>query len=216
MRYILLIALVASFKLAFSQNSANEFEGKIYYQNSFKFDNSKVDSTEVINGFGSSSVYSYKRGKYHWASFDSGLEYEVFNSELKLMIDKYSNSDSLDFIDVYNRGDSLLAYSINDRDTVICGYKCKSIRLNLSSRFDGSEFVRTLYYSPELRIDPSHFQGVKSYAGEFSYKLIKSVPLKIEMEFTSFPLLISICAVHVEKSKIDDSLFMINRNLIKK
>lgn len=216
MRFILLIALVTSFKLTFSQNSNDEFEGKIYYQNSFKFDNSKVDSIELINGFGSSSVYSYKRGKYHWASFDSRLEYEVFNSDLKLMIDKYSNTDSLDLIDVYNKGDSLLSYTINDRDTVICGYRCKSIRLILSSRFDGSEFIRTLYYSPELRIDPIHFEGVKSYAGEFAYKLIKSVPLKIEMEFTSFPLLISIYAVHVEKSKIDDSLFLINRNLIKK
>ena len=216
MRYILLIALLTAFKLTFSQNNADEFEGKIYYQNSFKFDNSKVDSIEVIKGFGSSSVYSYKKGKYHWASFDSGLEFEIFNSELKLMIDKYSTSDSLDLIDVYNKGDSLLSYSINERDTVICGYKCKSIKLRLSSRFDGSEFSRTLYYSPDLKIDPSHFEGVKSYAGEFAYKLMKSVPLKIEMEYTGFPLVISICAVHVEKSKIDDSLFTISRYLIKK
>src|SRR6266700_2142973 len=93
---------------SFGQLSSTEFEGRIFYMNSFKIKQPGIDSSELIKSFGASSIYSYKAGHFIWKSRGSHLQYEIYNSLSGLLFDKYESSDTLYKIDIFNKGDSML------------------------------------------------------------------------------------------------------------
>jgi hypothetical protein len=198
---------------AFSQLNTSEFEGRIYYTNSFNIKQPVVDSINLVKSFGSSSIYTYKAGKFLWTSKGSQFQYELYNSSLGLLVDKYEGDDTLHRIDIFNKGDSLLSYEIIENAETICGYKCNAIKVVLQSTVDSSFMQRTIFYSPQLYVNPEYFKYYKSYANYKIYPLTKAIPLKIVTEYSDFPIEITVSANKVEPANIDDNEFELDKSL---
>jgi hypothetical protein len=211
----ILVLLTFQLNLCVGQTQKAEFEGKIYYTNSFKIKQPTVDSIQLIKNFGSSSIYTYKRGQFIWTSQGSNFQYEIYKSISNLLVDKYADAKTLNQIDVFNKVDSLISYTIIENADSICGYNCNAIRVVLQSMKDKSIMKRTIYYSSQLAINPDHFKNYRSYANNRIYPLTKSIPLRIVTEFAGFPVEITMNATKVEQTNISDTEFKIDKSLIK-
>lgn len=207
------ILLTVYMNSVFSQLTTAEFEGRIYYTNSFKIKQRVIDSIDVLKSFGSSSIYTYKGGKFLWTSEGSQLQYELYNSSLGFLVDKYEGDDTLHKIDIFNKGDSLVSYQIIENVETICGYKCNAIKVILQSTADSTIMQRTIFYSSQLYINPEYFKDYKSYANNKIYPLTKAIPLKIVTEYSGLPVEITISANKVEQANIDDKEFQLSKSL---
>jgi len=205
------LTLLINFSLG--QSSTVEFEGKVYYTNSFKIKQPAIDSNDLIKSFGSSSIYTYKNGQFIWKSQGSQFQYEIYNSFSGSLVDKYDDSDTLYKIDIFNKGDSLLSYQIIENADTICGYNCNAIKVVLQSLTDSSIMKRTIFYSPKLFINPDYFENYRSYANYKIYPLTKAVPLRIITEYDGLPVEITMNANKVEQTNIDDKEFQLDKSL---
>lgn len=207
------ILLTLSLNLCFGQIGKDEFEGKIYYVNNFKINQPIIDSIELVKSFGSSSIYTYKKGQFIWSSKGSAFQYEIYHSSSRLLVDKYNYADTLYKIDVLNKVDSLISYKITENADSICGYNCNSIQVVLQNTKDKSIIKRTIYYSKQLSINPEYFNEYMSYGNNKIYPLTKSVPLRIITEYDGLPIEITMNAIKVEQVNINDKEFQLDKRL---
>jgi hypothetical protein len=204
----LLLQLVVN---SFSQDIP-EFEGRIHYRNSFILKKDDVDTNQVRQFIGTTNVYSYKQGNYLWTFENSVVELELYLHEKDQLLNKYRNKKFYISGDVVTEVDSLITYEIKENADTICGYVCKSIKV-VTQRVGTKNLVtRTLYYNPEIAVDPEHFKSYKSYAHWKVYQITRSVPLKIVMDDDRSPFIIVMEAEKVEKVKVSDKEFRQNKS----
>lgn len=207
MKAFLLLAFVLLKFLGYSQSSGEEFEGRIHYQNKFIVKDPSVDSVDLLKRMGSASIYTYKKGKFLWTSVGSTFQYEIYDPFTGVVIDKYSDNDSVQVIDVFKKADSMTYFKIVKSVDVICGYVCDAIEFKIQSLVDGTVTTRTIFYSPRLYVDPTHFHRYRSYANNQIYFITKAVPLRLVTEYAGLPVTFIINATSVEFASIDDNQF---------
>lgn len=195
------------FSCSFAQSPPKEFEGRKHYKNTFIIKQSVIDSLELVKSLGASSIYSYKTGKFLWRSYGSDFQYELWDSQTGIVVDKYGSSDTLQTIDVFKKADSLISYKITRNADKICGYICDAIQVEIQTFPDKSIMKRTIFYSSQLYVNPEHFKKYRSYANYQIYPITKSVPLRLVTEYEGLPVVIIINAEKVELVKIDDDEF---------
>lgn len=209
MKAILIFTLIFVHFSGHSQSEPSEFEGRIYYINTFLIKDPMIDSVDLVKRMGYASVYTYKKGKFLWSSQGSNFQFEIYDPQTALVMDKYSDRDTLHVIDVFLKADSMISYKIIKSADIICGYVCDAIELKIKSSNDGSLISRTIYYTSRLHIDPMHFRRYRSYANNQVYQIIQAVPLRIVMDFEGFPVTIIMNAERVEVVSIDDREFQL-------
>jgi hypothetical protein len=75
-----------------------------------------------------------------------------------------------------------------------------------------NKLTRTLYYSPELAVDPGHFKSYRSYAHSEVYRITRAIPLKIVIDDGQSPFTVVMEAEKVEKQTISDKEFKQNKS----
>lgn len=200
--HFLLPSLLAIGLIARPQSSNKEFEGRVYFTNQFAIKSPGLDSASVVRSFGASSMYTYKTGRYKWVSYGGDFQYEFYDGIKGLLVDKYG-ADTLYKVQI-EKGDSLVSYTVQHHATTICGYRCDAIQLVLLSGADQRHIKRTVYYAPQLYVNPDHFKPYRDYANDKVYTITQGLPLRIVMEFEGMPVEITMNATKIEQVHIAD------------
>lgn len=207
----LLLAFLVFPVLGKAQSSRQEFEGRVYFTSHYNIKSPDIDPDQVAKALGSSSVYTYKAGRYKWISFGGDFQYEFYDGIEGLLVDKYG-ADTLYRLHIENR-DTLVSYKIQHQAATICGYSCDAIHMVIISEEHKQRYKRTIYYAPQLYIDPAYFKLYRHYANDKMYALAKGLPLRIVMEFGWLPVEITMDATKVELEPIAESELQLDRRL---
>lgn len=203
MRTVLLLAFVFASFIVNAQKP--EFEGEIRYMHFFRYKQFVPDSIPVIREFGNSSIYLYKKGTYKWTFSGSDLQDEYSFSNTRKTYNKYKYSDSI----ILNKNivrDSILKYEIKKNVDTIMGYPVDMIAILTGKKNDPrSQLLRRIYYNSSFPIQPQSVSHLKSFANDEVFKLIKSVPLRIEMETQTWPFVVRYQAYSIKKRPVSDT-----------
>ena len=185
-----------------------EFEGVIKYQHKFLFTTPEVDSLQVFDAVGTSSVFYYKEGNYKWVYFsDSNSHIEYFDAKTQTIYSQYGENDTLFMGKRNGYDDSLVLFKLEDKDDTVCGLRCrKAVTFTFTKDDTDLQNKRILYYSPIVLIGPERFSNYRTYATNKVLNEIKCWPIKIVFESSKFmPFDIIIEAVEIIPKKLSDS-----------
>jgi hypothetical protein len=207
MRYFLFAIALLSISPARSQVN-KEFEGIIKYQHTFRFNSPDVDSSEVFNALGTSSVFYYKKGNYKWVyNYEHNSNIEYFDSKTQTVYSKYGENDTLFMNKKNGYDDSLVLFTLSDTDDTVCGLHCKKAETFSITKDDTNlQAKRILYYSSAVSIRPDRFSGYRTYATNKVVKEIKCWPIKIEFGEAKYtPFIFIIEAIEIIPKQLTDA-----------
>lgn len=190
----LLLSLL-SIITGFGQN----FEGKIFYSNSYKSNNPQMTDQQWTSMLGSTQEYFIKDGNYKSISNGNLLQWLLFISKENKLYTKMANSETALWNDSTIQGDEILNVKENKNAIEILGYKCDEIIFTCKSG------IQKYYFNSKLSVDPKLFVGHK-FGNWFDY-LSKSnaLPLKSIIETAQFT--IQSVATSVTPMKLSQNLF---------
>jgi hypothetical protein len=194
MPYFLLLFLLSFFSV-----SAQSWEGKITYQNSYSSTNDHVTTQQLSTMMGTIQEYYIQGGNYKSVMNGKMMEWQMYlHSENKLYT-KSAMSPSILWNDAADQNDSLISIKINKAAATILGYSCDEMIITLKSG------VQKYYYSSKLAIDPSLFKG-HVYGNWYDYiSRAKALPLKMVIQTPDFTM--QSVATKAEAQKLDASIF---------
>jgi hypothetical protein len=190
--FVLLTLISAS---AIAQN----FEGKLMYQNTYKSKIPNVTDEAFTQMMGTSLEYNFKGGNYRIKSNGTFLQWQLYRRADNRVYTKFSNSPSILWNDGAVNPDEVLKSELNKNVVDVLGYKCDELILTCKSG------VQKYYFNSKFKIDPKVFENHK-FGNLYEY-VSKSgaVPLKIVIDNVQFTM--ESVAASVEVQKIDDGLF---------
>ncbi len=195
MRSVLLLAIALIPFLGNAQQA--EFEGEIRYLHYFRYKKFVMDTGMVVRQFGNSSYYLYKKGNYVWKFNGSDLQTEYsFNSSRKIFAKK-KNNDTL-FVSKPVITDTILRYDIKKNADTILGIPVNMLTIVTANKANRkNEITRRIFYNAKYPVLPQHASHLYSYANNEVFKLIKAIPLRIEMESEFWPFVVRYQAVRI-------------------
>jgi hypothetical protein len=193
--------LIASFllTLCYASSIAQNFEGKVNYENTFKSKIPNVTDDMLTQMMGTTVEYNLKEGNYKTISNGTFLLWQLYVQQDNKLYTKFANSNSIFWNDGAENKDEVLKIDVNKKALEILGYKCDELVLTCKSG------VQKYYFTSKFKVDPKLFENHKF--GNFYEFVLKSraVPLKISIDNVQFSM--ESVATSVEEQKIDDTLF---------
>jgi hypothetical protein len=197
MKPILALFLILLCLTAVAQN----FEGKVNYQNTFKSKIPNVTDDMLTQMMGASLEYTQKGGDYKTTSNGTFLLWQLYVQKDNKLYTKFANSNSIFWNDGAENKDEVLKTEINKKAVEILGHKCDELILTCKSG------VQKYYFTSKFKLDPKLFENHK-FGNFYDYVLkSKAVPLKITIDNVQFTM--ESVATSVETQKIDDELFQL-------
>lgn len=179
----------------FGQN----FEGKIFYTNSYKSKNPKMTDQQWISMMGSAQEYLIKGGDYKSIANGTLVQWQIYINKDNRLYNKMSNSETAFWYDASVQGDEILKVEVNKRVTEILGYKCDEVILTCKSG------VQKYYFNPKLSVDTKLFVNHK-FGNWFDYiSKSNSLPLKLIIETAQFTM--ESVATEVKAIKLETKTF---------
>lgn len=105
--FLILITLASTF--VFSQN----FEGKIYYQNTYKSKLTNMTDQQFTDMLGSTQDYFIKNGDYKSVLNGKLMQWQIYNNTENKLYTKMSNSEKAIWNDASVQGDEILKMEVN-------------------------------------------------------------------------------------------------------
>lgn len=191
---LLTITAVTTIK-TFGQN----FEGKIFYSNTYKSKNTQITDQQWTSMMGSTQEYLIKGGNYKSIANGTLVQWQLYINKDNKLYNKMSNSETAFWNDGNVQGDEVLKVEVNKNVTEVLGYKCDEVILTCKSG------VQKYYFNSKLSVDTKLFTNHK-FGNWFDY-LSKSnaLPLKSVIENAQFTL-VSI-ATEIKPVKLEDKEF---------
>lgn len=178
---------------------AQNFEGKIIYQNTFKSKIPNVTDDMLTQMMGTSLEYTMKQGNYRTSSSGTFVLWQLYVQKDNKLYTKISNSNSIFWNDGAENKDEVLKVELNKDVLEILGNKCDELVLTCKSG------VQKYYFTSKYKLDPTPFEGHK-FGNFYEYVLkAQAVPLKISIDNVQFTM--ESVASSVETQKVDDALF---------
>ncbi len=195
--------LVACFllELFFASAIAQNFEGKVHYQNTFKSKIPNVTDDMLTQMMGTSLEYTLKEGNYKTSSNGTFLLWQLYVQKDNKLYTKFANSTSIFWNDGSENKDEVMKVDLNQSALDVLGHKCDELILTCKSG------VQKYYFTSKFKVDPKLFENHKF--GNFYEYMAKSkaLPLKIVIDNIQFSM--ESVATSVEEMKIDDALFQL-------
>jgi hypothetical protein len=195
MKAILTLIGLLCISTAFAQN----FEGKIIYNNTYKSKNAKVSDEQLEQTFGNTQEYYIKNDKYKSVVNGKVMLWQIYNSFENRLYNKMGNSDILFWINGAKNDDEVVGFKLNKGVTTVLGNKCDELVLTCNNG------TQKYYFNSKFSIDPSMFSQHK-YGNYYNYlSKAKAVPLKIIMETPQF--ILESTAVEIVPEKLNNKEF---------
>ena len=161
---------------------AQEFEGKIVYDNVYRSKLPNVADEQLTAMLGSSQDYLIKDGNYKSITNDTMMQWQLYRSEENKLYMKMSGVPVIFWSDGAENRDSIIRTEIRKGAETILGHTCDELILTCKSG------VQKYYFSRKIKLDPKVF--VQHKFGNFNEVVshTKAIPLKIIIETPQFSL----------------------------
>ena len=178
---------------------AQNFEGRVNYQNTFKSKIPNVTDDMLTQMMGTSLDYTMKEGNYKTTSNGTFLLWQLYVQNDNKLYTKYANSNSVFWNDGAENKDEVIKSEVNKNALEILGHNCDELVLTCKSG------IQKYYFTSKFKLEPKLFENHKF--GNFYDYVIKSkaVPLKITIDNVQFTM--ESVATSVEPQKVDATLF---------
>lgn len=135
--------------------SAQSFEGKIVYQNTYKSKMPSVNDDQFKTMMGDRQEFYAKGPNYKSVMNGTMMKWQLYLAKDNRLYNKMAMQDAL----LYNEGsvynDSIISYEINKGVTEILGYSCDELILTTQ------QGTQKFYYNPVTKIDAELFKAHK-------------------------------------------------------
>ena len=201
MKKIISIALmVLTTVTVFAQN----FEGKITYQNSYKSKLPTVKDEQFNAMMGTRQEYYIKGGNYKSVSNGTFSQWQLYINKDNKLYSKMANSETILWNDANENNDSIIEVQIHKGVTEIIDYKCDELILTCKTG------TQKYYFNSKLGVDTKIYANHK-YGNWYDYlKLANAVPLKVIIDNQQFTM--ESVATVVNPLKLDDKEFQLPEN----
>ena len=201
MKKIISIALmVLTTVTVFAQN----FEGKITYQNSYKSKLPTVKDEQFNAMMGTRQEYYIKGGNYKSVSNGTFSQWQLYINKDNKLYSKMANSETILWNDVNENNDSIIEVQIHKGVMEIIDYKCDELILTCKTG------TQKYYFNSKLGVDTKIYANHK-YGNWYDYlKLANAVPLKVIIDNQQFTM--ESVATVVNPLKLDDKEFQLPEN----
>jgi hypothetical protein len=197
----ILIVLISSCVLSFAQN----FEGKITYQSTFKSKIPNVTDELFTSMMGSAQDYVIKGGNYKNITNGTLVQWQIYVNKDNKLYSKLANSPNILYNDGSENKNEVIKAEVNKNAVTILGYKCDELILTCK---DG---VQKFYYNEKIKVDPALFQNHKYGNWYEVLTRTKSLPLKMIIEHPQFSS--EMTASNITAEKVDDKTFELPANV---
>lgn len=184
--------------------SAQIFQGKIIYKNSYKSNVPGATDEQLTQMFGSATDYYIKDGDYKSVTNGYYFQSQLYINTDNKLYNKLAVSEKYYWEDGATNKDEVLNFQLNKNATEILGYKCDELILDCKSG------KQTYYFSSSLGVNASLFE--KHKYGNWYFYLTKAngLPLKMKLETPQFSL--ESVATEVKSMQLEKSFFTLPAN----
>lgn len=179
--------------------SAQTFEGRITYQNTFKSKSPKVSDQQFRTMMGEKQEYYIRGGDYKSVMQGGMLEWQLYRNKDNRLYNKTAMGDALFYTDAATNPDQVLKAEIHKGTAVILGYKCDELVLTCKSG------IHKYYFASQLRADPKLFARHKFGNWAFLMEKMQALPLKMIIENKQFTM--QNVATEVKPMRVDARFF---------
>jgi hypothetical protein len=181
--------------------SAQSFEGKVVYTNSFKSKIPSITDDQFTAMAGNTQNYYIKGGDYKSECNGTFVQWQLYiNSENKLY-NKLSNSETVLWTDGAVNQDSILSAQLNKGVTEVLGYKCDELILNCKSG------VQKYYFTSKFPID-SKLYSKHLFDNWYAYlEKAHAMPLKMIVDNAQFT--VTSTATSITPMKLEAAMFVL-------
>ena len=190
-----------------TSESAKLFEGSITFENSIVSKKLSDSDQNYYNLFGNISTMTYARGNFA-NEFPNGRQYTrtLYNNASNNYYMFYT-SDEVKFFNCSSESDEMVEIVKSNELVEICGYQCKSIKL------DFGRFSMTYFYSEQLPVNPALFELHQYRHFNALFEQTESMYLKSIMEHKDMKFIST--AIEVKAKKISEKTFEEPTNAVK-
>jgi len=180
-------------------SSAQNFEGKIVYRNSYRSKLTNVSDTQFAVMMGSVNEYFIKGGDYKSLWNGSILQWQVYTRSDNKIYTKMATSGAVLWKDAAEADAEIISSEFHPAAIDILGYRCDELVLTTSRG------VHKYYFSKRLGADASLYTA-HSFGGWNSY-LSKAGALPLKMVVESEQFTVTSTAVEVKDMPLDAAFF---------
>ena len=190
-----------------TSGSAQLFEGTITFENSIVSKRLSDSDQNYYNLFGDLNTMTFARGNFI-DDFPHGQEYvrTLYNNETNNHYMFYTSGE-VKFFNCSSESDEIVEIVKSNELVEICGYQCKSIKL------DFGRFSMTYFYSEQLPIDPTLLESHKYRHFNTLFEQTNSMYLKSIMEHEDMKFIST--AIEVKSKKTPEKTFEEPTNAVK-
>jgi hypothetical protein len=192
------ISILVIAVLVMSIGNAQNFEGKITYQNAYTSKIPNATSEQFTGMMGSIQEYFIKGDSYKSAMNGSYSQWQLYVPTENRLYTKVAVSDTLMWSDGNSNPDEAVKYEMQKSQVEILSYKCDALVVQTKTG------KATYYFSKKIKVDPKLYKNHLYGSWALVIEQTKSLPLKIVMETPQFTLVST--AVEVKKMKIEESI----------
>lgn len=178
---------------------AQDFEGKIIYQNSYKSKIPNISDQQFSSMMGTSQEYIIKDGNYKSTTNGTFAQWQLYIHKDNKLYNKMTNTATILWNDGATNSDEVIKAEVNKNAIEILGRKCDELILTCKSG------VQKYYYNAELKVTPALFVNHKFGNWNQVMARTNSIPLRILIDNQQFTLECN--AVEVQAKKLDAKLF---------
>lgn len=179
--------------------TAQIFQGKIIYRNTYKSNVAGATDEQLTQMFGTTTDYYIKDGDQKSVTNGSYFQSQLYINTDNKLYNKLAVSEKYYWEDGATNKDEVLNFQLNKNATEILGYKCDELILDCKSG------KQTYYFSSSLGVNASLFE--KHKYGNWYFYLTKAngLPLKMILETPQFSL--ESVATEVKSMQLEKSFF---------
>lgn len=197
------------FTLAFAfvclQLAAQNFEGKIVYQNTYKSKSPELSDQQLNLMMGTQQSWYLKGGDYKSETNGMLLLWQIYLAGDNRIYSKFANADMVVWNEGTENADEVIKTELRKGAAEILGYTCDELVLICKSG------VQKYYFNSQLAVDAKLFQN-HQFGNWFAYlSKANAVPLKIVIESQQFNL--ESVATQVQPMKLSAQLFTLPENI---
>ena len=195
---------IIAFSIATLSLSAQNFEGKVTYQNTYTSKIPGVSDKSLGEKMGTLQEYYIRGGDYKSVINGTFLQWQLYINRDNKLYNKIGGSETIFWYDGTKYDDSLLKVHLNKNFTTILGYKCDELTLTCKKS------IQKYYFSPSLGVDTKLYVNHK-FGNWYDYlKWANAVPLKIIVQYKDFDM--TCIATEVKPVKLTEKDFQLPAN----
>lgn len=202
-KLLYIIFALINFAFCYSQ----DFEGVIEYKTNFIPKSNEYTVQFLEAEFGKKITTYIKNGFYKEVTEAKFMSYQLFRYDKNRIYFKNEiEDDTLKYTSTIAKQKSDFTYDIFKKSDTILNVVCDKLV------YKDNYGIKTYYYSSEYSLDPEFYKDY-TYSNKYDkVKLLKSIYLKLVMEYE--PFIVEITATSIKRKKLRKKVFKIPKHKI--